>query len=681
MSRNPSGVTQAQRTQDFQPSRRLDIQGLRAIAVLMVVAFHAGLPVPGGFVGVDMFFVISGFVITGMLHRTWASTGRIAFKEFYWRRFKRLTPALALTISVTVLVSAALLSPLGPQQNAAATGIGAMLLVSNFVIAHRTGGYFDAPAETNPLLNTWSLSVEEQFYLAFPALLALGWHLAWRRGWFRFSPHLIVGAIVVISFGLAVVSANGITFPGSSWILGFYSPFTRAWEFAAGALLSLAMSRWAPQQNRVMPVLGLTGIAMLGASLWMISNATPFPGPWTLLPVTGTLLLLIAGSQMNSAALRFLSSAPLVKIGDWSYSIYLWHWPLIVFAAILWPHNDLSIVAAAVVSLIPALLSYRYVEQPIRNMQEVGIHRATVIISATVAVPLTLSLAVGVVARLHWSPYVEAFVSNTTQTAAGYALGCHSRAGDGYADPVPCEWSPDSTGKPMYLLGDSNAAHYTEALIETSSALERPLIVTTSSGCPLLDLSFISPGNPGYEDACSARTERLLTWMATQSPGVVVLSHSDTYFLDEGWKIRNNNIEAVDDDEKIQLMQRSLESTIKRLQSNGHEVVMIQTIPHFFDRFTWNPAECTLFAILTSNCTFSMPLAMAEQRSAPVRQAIEEVAANTKVKVVDLADNICLAGVCSSHLDGQPVYRDANHISTARSRSLASTFTELIRPL
>ncbi len=155
-------------------SRRPDIQGLRAVAVLMVVAFHAGLPLRGGFVGVDVFFVISGFVITGMLLRERRATGRIRFGQFYLRRFRRLTPALALMVTVTMIISAAILSPLGTQQVAAKTGIGAMLLAANVVIARMTGRYFDADAATNPLLHTWTLSVEEQFYLAFPALIALG---------------------------------------------------------------------------------------------------------------------------------------------------------------------------------------------------------------------------------------------------------------------------------------------------------------------------------------------------------------------------------------------------------------------------------------------------------------------------------------------------------------------------
>ena len=217
-------------------NRRRDIQGLRAVAVLLVVAFHARLPLPGGFVGVDVFFVISGFVITAMLQREWLAHGRIRFREFYVRRFKRLTPALALMVTVTVIASALLLSPLGAQQTTAQTAIGAMLLVANVVIARTTGGYFDAPAEANPLLNTWSLSVEEQFYLAFPFVLVLGWFLWRRSARARFAPLLIVAAVTLVSFALSVADARGYDLPLPMSSVGFYGPLTRAWEFGAGSL-------------------------------------------------------------------------------------------------------------------------------------------------------------------------------------------------------------------------------------------------------------------------------------------------------------------------------------------------------------------------------------------------------------------------------------------------------------
>ena len=297
--------------------RRRDIQGLRAIAVLMVIVFHADLPVPGGFVGVDVFFVISGFVITAMLHREWLRAGRIRFREFYVRRFKRLTPALAVMVSVVVVTSAIVLSPIGGQAPVVRTALGAMLLSANFVAAGSVGGYFDSSAESNPLLNTWSLSVEEQFYLVFPALLALGWYAGRRRGTLRFGPISLVAGVTVASFALAFASSMGLIFPGSDILLGFYSPFTRAWEFSAGALLALLLARRTLPDGRAGSALGVLGLMLLASSLWLISDATPFPGPWTLLPVTGTLLLLLSGTRATAASTRLLSTRPMVKIGDW----------------------------------------------------------------------------------------------------------------------------------------------------------------------------------------------------------------------------------------------------------------------------------------------------------------------------------------------------------------------------
>jgi len=219
---------------------RPDIQGLRAIAVVAVVLFHARLPVPGGFVGVDIFFVISGFVITGLLYREWKQYARIRFAQFYKRRFLRLTPALAIVIAFAVLGSGFLMFP-HEQKVAIQTGIGALALVANIVIARTTGGYFDVPAENNPLLNTWSLSVEEQFYLFFPFILFLSWYIARKFNLARSVSLIAVGFIGLISFGVVLFS-NTETGQVITW-LNFYSPTVRVWEFAAGSILFLSLDQ------------------------------------------------------------------------------------------------------------------------------------------------------------------------------------------------------------------------------------------------------------------------------------------------------------------------------------------------------------------------------------------------------------------------------------------------------
>ena len=344
---------------------RADIQGLRAIAVLAVVAFHAALPVPGGFVGVDIFFVISGFVITVMLEREWRETGKVSFGRFYLRRFKRLTPALAMMIAITVILSAVIVSPLGLQQTTAKTAVGGIFLMANLVIAKTVGGYFDAVAGTNPLLHTWSLSVEEQFHLVFPALLVLGWIIARSRR--RWAPHVIVAGLGASSLAVMLAPTAGLRLPGSESLWGFYSPLTRAWEFAAGALLALVLTHRS-LTGTTATLTGTVGLGLVAASLTLIGEDTTFPGVWTALPVAGTLLLLAGGSDPAAPLSRLLSRGAMVGIGDWSYSIYLWHWPLIVFAGFLWGRNTVALTAAAALALVPALVSYTRLEQPLRNL-------------------------------------------------------------------------------------------------------------------------------------------------------------------------------------------------------------------------------------------------------------------------------------------------------------------------
>ena len=297
-----------------QRGYRADIQGLRAVAVLVVIAFHAGLPLPGGFTGVDVFFVISGYVITDMLTREWDRTGSVSLTRFYLRRAKRLTPALALVVGVTVVASSLLLSPFDQQQLTAQTGLGALALVANFVIALQTGDYFGPAADTNALLHTWSLSVEEQFYLFFPATLLLAWRAGRRLGRPQVTALLVVCAIGLAS--LLMVRGASIGLPVDTWLDLYYSPLTRAWEFAAGAALSL-VATYLPRRGWLAFISGVAGLLMVAASMVLIDESTPFPGKWTLLPVLGVVLSIAAGTmQPDNVVTRALSWRLAVLVGS-----------------------------------------------------------------------------------------------------------------------------------------------------------------------------------------------------------------------------------------------------------------------------------------------------------------------------------------------------------------------------
>lgn len=661
--------------------RRLDIQGLRAVAVLMVVAFHAGLPVPGGFVGVDVFFVISGFVITAMLMREWQTHGRIRLGRFYVRRFKRLTPALALTVAVTMVLSVFILSPLGTQQDTSRTAIGAMLLAANLVIARLTGNYFDLEAETNALLNTWSLSVEEQFYLVFPLLLFAGWTLTRKLRNRNIGAISMVAGLGVVSFGLALLGASGYVLPREAWLLGFYSPVTRAWEFAVGALLALVGARLVIRSHSVAALLGAIGAALLGLSLFLLGGTTTFPGPATLLPVAGTMLLLIAGSVRGGIAERILSTPPMVKVGDWSYSLYLWHWPLIVFASLLWPNTALAAPVAAAVSFFPALASYYWIEMPLRT-QATPRPRQLITLAAVVVLP-PLMLAGGLwqaSERGFWNPQVQQFQS---AVFAYPDARCSRFEALSDANAGECTWNADASGKPVYLFGDSNAGHFADAVVEAGRQLDRPVLITTTNACPFLDLYIDRLDVPESRDAtCRDFVQGTLGHLRTGAePGTVIISNIDTYWDDGGYAIgASPESMTVTSAGKTAALDFGLATMIETLREAGHEVIVVQTIPRWSQEDSWKTASCNVKRIAQDGCQQSMPVERALERQGEARGAIDAVARRTDTPIYDPWNTLCTDGICSTNTpQGDPrYYRDGIHVSVDQGKALATDFHALL---
>ena len=640
-------------------SRRLDIQGLRAVAVLLVVAFHAGLPVPGGFVGVDVFFVISGFVITGMIHRERSSTGRFSFGRFYLRRFKRLTPALALMVGVTMVLAFLLLSPFGTQQQAAQTGIGAMLLVANFVIAQSTGDYFAPPAGSNPLLHTWSLSVEEQFYLMFPAVLLFGWVLSQRARripWLRARQipwvTVLVGTAALISFWLAMagVSALGPLAPSATYLVGFYAPFTRAWEFAAGALLALATTSRGLRSGRHTQVVAWLGAALLAASASMINATTPFPGPWTLLPVGGTLLLIAAGAHHTTWVNRALALPTIVKVGDWSYSIYLWHWPLRVFAVYLWPEVPIAAIVAVTLSILPAVASYRWVEQPIRRLPALTPRRTAGLVGAVVLPAILLAATVGVAADKFWIPRYKSGTLSVRQGDTGSWSEFLRYLDDTYygcTDPVirdgarkwegisSCHQSKPVSRIDVALVGDSHA----EALfLGLADALPNKNIVY-----------YMRDGLP----------VRSVTGLAQIIDDVASDPAIGTVIVTAAWGARP----APRDGELVR--------TLEAFRSKGKAVFVTDDVPIFnFDAVFCNYRKAPILPLATL-CTEDRRVFEKEYATyyPELRAAVDKVPG---VQLLNTAAYFCSSYVCSMNKGDVLLYRDSNHLNMIGSRFLAN---------
>lgn len=622
---------------------RSDIQGLRALAVIAVIALHAGLPLPGGFLGVDIFFVISGFVITLMLHREWQTSQRISLKNFFWRRFKRLAPALGLTVAVTVLLSAFFLSPLGDAQRTAATGLGALTVSANIVLARLTGSYFDAPAEANALLNTWSLSVEEQFYLLFPLLLIGAWILKKRHQWPVSTPILVVGLITGLSLLTALAPWLFTGLPGFDQVTRFYSPITRAWEFGFGALGALLIAHGLRLGKHLAATTWIVGLALTLASLFLISDTFMTPGPSTLFPVVGTTLLLVAGGS-TPLATGALGNRPAVWIGDASYSLYLWHWPIIVFAIALWPTTWWIAIAAALVSIIPATASFLLVEKPIRALPSLSGQRVRRIALVFVVVPFVVSLAVLVTTQSLVKPrfeQTEALAGDVghsirMQTMNNFSFGCPFeqvpdvfQVDDGI---VRCMQSkPQGTPIDVAILGDSHAEHLYPGIAEA-----------------------LADRNVAYQ--------YLFDWPRRSSANSALAVDQVVTNPDITHVVLNSAWTGSEDSQ-------SLAEAIERITETGKTVILTDDIPDF----PFDAAACKYRPNLVQDRVCSFPSPDIARNHIDRLAILQELSnANSNIALVRTHGLFCDNTGCSMQQNGELLYEDDNHLNLKGSRLVGS---------
>lgn len=653
------------------PSRRADIQGLRAVAVLMVVAYHAGLPVPGGFTGVDVFFVISGYVITELVLRQLQSPNGFSLGGFYGRRMRRLLPALALMIAVTLIIAVVLQSPFGAQDQTAKTAVGASLFVANFTIYTTTGGYFDGPAEFNPLLHTWSLSVEEQFYFIFPSLLLLSWLWGRKRWGSQTAATLVVALLTIITFSLSVLMSFNMWGPWfvtdpAQW--AFYSSITRAWEFAVGALLALTRHRWQHMINRSAAILLATiGLLLLAYSAWGIESTDAFPGYVALAPVLGTAALIAAGTTPHRSVITHgLSISPLVWIGALSYSWYLWHWPVIVYARILWPDSPTVLVLAAGASLLPAWLAYRFVEDPIRRNDAITGRRLATLVFFCIAGPVVLALGLWFGSRRFWgSTAIQQMASQIVPLPISYYQGCDSAPSLPAVAPQDmdnpeqrrsstCVWNADGRGAPVYLIGDSQAGQLAEGVIGAGEILSRPVVIADLNSCPLLARPD-TPNDLVAED-CRTYVDDTLAYLQTATPGDVLIAISPNYV----------NPESARD------FQAALTSSLSLLADTPHRVALIDPVPQFPG---WTPWACTLWDTLidAQGCGTERSLDSEIEVTQDARQVFTDAADATATATIDLLPQLCQQDQCSTNRDNEWVYRDSFHITTGESSRLTPT--------
>lgn len=579
--------------------RRHEVQGLRAIAVLSVVAFHAGLPVPGGFVGVDIFFVISGFVITNLLTTSHElhPTLRSQLTHFYSRRIKRILPALGTMVLAVTVVSFVLESPWGEQARTSKSAFASLAVFANVYYAMQDNGYFALGSKTNPLLHTWSLSLEEQFYLVYPLLIVLVLKSRWSR---ILSKILVV--LVAISFAASVAHSYRL-WPVQHWDLAqqfsFYSLWTRSWEFLVGGVLALSPSI-ASRENRqwLGQACAMVGTVVVLASIFLIQESSTFPGVTALAPVLGTGLL-IAGCSWHPQGLicRLLSTVPMTWIGDRSYSLYLWHWPVIVFLNRQYPDLRFFSAIAISLSLLLAVLSYSFVEESWRHRPRISRRSAAFFAGVFIILPTAVSV------RLYFNDLERR--QNPAESVAG-TLDTKELAScwpeneiEGTRFDLAICLNQASTAQPYILLvGDSHAGSLIYSLDDVAVGLDAIPNVASKPSCPLAPdelavfLYNFSDQNLMTRDDCAELLSEIEIWTSVNSPKYTIVAINAPFYvgspgLTKSFELRQSCFLYEDKScdrspnprDRVLQYRPMLEKSLRFLSAASDHVILIAPIP------------------------------------------------------------------------------------------------------
>jgi peptidoglycan/LPS O-acetylase OafA/YrhL len=651
---------------------RRDIDGLRAIAVLPVVLFHSGVPgFSGGFVGVDVFFVISGFVITSLLQGD-VRAGRFSILRFYNRRIRRIFPALFLLLAVVTAAALAWLTPLDLKrygQSLASTAVFA----SNIFFFLKSG-YFDTASIEKPLLHTWSLAVEEQFYIVWPIAL---WAMHKLRGGRWLLSLTLLG--LAVSFGLCVWQT------GQNATAAFYLPHTRFWELLLGAVLAMRPLTFKPRWLK--EALAALGLGLIAFAVVTFNDNTAFPGFAAAAPCVGTFLLVAANQDGDTAVARLLSLRPLVFIGLVSYSFYLWHWPVLVFARYVAPTPPsvwvlLTLMAGA---FVMAVISWRFVERPFRQGAALSGAQARSLIGGGLAIALALAVAL----PMHFTDGLPGRVPPGVVVAERASLD----RGPGSADCGPpgtaragpgCRLGAPGKRYSVILWGDSHADAFAPAVDAAAKAAGVSGWRVTRSACaPLIGAWRAGRGEEGRA-ACPAFNAAALKMIADSDVDTVVLdarwpllAEASRYGDEEGSKpwladARDQTQSLANNRRVLKEGLRRTIAEIRRLKGPKVRIVLVGPVPELGFDAPRCLALARMFHRSEVRCR-AIPQANFERRSAYSADLLRAVAAedpNTTIFWPSAAT--CVAGRCVTEKDGVILYRDDDHLTAPGARLIGA---------
>ena len=616
-------------------SYRRDVDGLRALAVGSVVAYHA-FPnlAKGGFIGVDIFFAISGFLISGIIFRA-LEEGAFSYADFYARRIKRIFPALIAVCASTLLVGWYVLLPDEFRQLGKHLAAGAGF-VSNLALWGEAG-YFDKAADTKPLLHLWSLGIEEQFYIVWPIVLGLVWRR--RRGFL-----LVTAVIALASFAvnIATVAHNPVA--------AFYSPLSRFWELMAGGVLAYLVMHRPQSFVRGAELRSVAGAALFVAALLLLNKQSMFPGWWALLPTLGACLMISAGPQawINR---RLLGSPPLVWIGLISYPLYLWHWPILVFAAIingkqLTPVERLAAVAAAVAL---AFLTYRYIEARFRHARTPRVPQGLGLALASIGVLGLVVLPGALAPRLKGDRISQVLTASydweyPPVTAEGHNFGSLRYF---VLDGRP--------GAYTLFLGDSNMEQYgpriDRVVHEGAGRVNGAILIGNQRECSLLRELMVGGS------ACQAGLQQLRSLIDEPRTRAVVFVASWAGFHDE----LLNDADRARFEALVRSIAQSRRVYIVLNMPSGPELAPASMFTGSrLGEITPKPMDALRFDMTAF-----------QGRMRDIDAALRSVARNSGATVIDPVASLCPNQQCPVLDDhGTPLYLDSNHLTrTYASRS------------
>lgn len=649
---------------------RKDIDGLRAIAVIAVILNHAGFSAfPGGYIGVDIFFVISGFLITSIISREIVEN-KFTILKFYERRIRRILPALTGMAFFVILASFVMYDL--EKLKAVGKSLAATMLFFSNINFWKEAGYFDAPSQLKPLLHTWSLAVEEQFYIVFPLLIFFLNRYAQK------TTKYILLAIALISFGYAAYEIN------QDPAKVFYLSQFRAWELLVGCLLSLQLLPFSISKI-VNNLLSLLGILMISIPIFVFTANTQFPGPSAAIPVIGTALIIYSNHKEQTIVGHIIGISPLVFIGKISYSLYLWHWPLILFTKyfLIRPINQSEKFYILGLTFIISVLSWRLIETPFRSKNFLKIRQVYAFAAVTMAALLFTAGS---------AYYFEKFSNrlgfgqqDQKKSDDHWAFkDCNINIVDNPESIQTCELGVSSALPSFFVWGDSHAPTFGKPIDAVSSEYGLRGILSYSNGCPpLLDMI----AHPSVGDfPCQQYNNMVIQYLMDhpEIKTVIIASRLTPWVEESHYKMEEGGRLYLTDDQKVipdgapgeQLVQTGLERTIRAIQALNRKVVIIVPIPEI----GFDVPSANYIATRTGrdeNTIIAPTIDEYLARNQKTMSVLNTIKEKYNVQMIEPWRVLCNGNLCRASIDHIPLYKDDDHLSIFGSEIVTPAFNEL----